>query len=91
MTRLVGTLVALLVTVVALTAVLVPTSGAIAPVPRTCWWSDYVRVQLSNKCDYRHDERRWYMRVGSEMKPADEQELEVANLCLYFHGTECPE
>lgn len=62
-----------------------------APVPRVCWWSDYENVKLSNKCEYRDDERRWYMDVEGEMLPADEQQLPPANLCLYFHGTVCPE
>jgi hypothetical protein len=61
-----------------------------APIPRVCWFSDYANAKLSNKCEYRSDERRWYMDVDGEMLPADEQQLPVANLCLYFHGTECP-
>jgi hypothetical protein len=62
-----------------------------APVPRVCWFSDYENAKLSNKCEYRSDERRWYMEVDGERVPADEQRLPVANLCLYFHGTGCPE
>jgi hypothetical protein len=61
-----------------------------APVPRTCWFSDYANAKLSNKCEYRSGERRWYMDVEGEMLPADEQELPVANLCHYFHGQTCP-
>ena len=64
--------------------------GPKAPIPRVCWFSDYANAKLSNKCEYRSDERRWYMDVEGEMLPADEQRLPVANLCLYFHGTECP-
>ena len=64
--------------------------GPRAPVPRVCWWSDYANAKLSNKCEYREDERRWYMKVGDRMVPADEQRLPTANLCLYFHGRECP-
>ena len=65
--------------------------GPRAPVPRACWWSDYANAKLSNKCEYREDERRWYMKVGDRMVPADEQPLPTANLCLYFHGRACPE
>lgn len=65
--------------------------GPQAPVPRVCWWSDYENAKLSNKCEYRSDERRWYMEVDGESVPADTQKLPPANLCLYFHGTECPE
>jgi hypothetical protein len=62
-----------------------------APVPRVCWFSDYANAKLSNKCEYRSDERRWYMKVGGKEVPADTQKLPPANLCLYFHGTKCPE
>ena len=31
------------------------------------------------------------MEVNGRQEPADEQRLPVANLCLYFHGTRCPE
>jgi hypothetical protein len=61
------------------------------PVPRVCWYSDYENVKLSNQCEWRSDERRWYMEVEGESVPADTQKLPPANLCLYFHGTECPE
>lgn len=61
------------------------------PVPRVCWFSDYANAKLSNKCKWREDERRWYMKVEGEMVPADTQKLPVANLCHYFHGTTCPE
>jgi hypothetical protein len=64
--------------------------GPKAPIPRTCWFSDYANAKLSNKCEYREDERRWYMDVEGEMLPADEQQLPVANLCHYFHGQTCP-
>jgi hypothetical protein len=64
--------------------------GPTAPVPRVCWFSDYENAKLSNRCEYRSDERRWYIDVDGESVPADEQELPVANLCLYFHGTSCP-
>jgi hypothetical protein len=61
------------------------------PVPRVCWFSDYEHAKLSNKCTYREESRRWYMEVDGRQVPADEQQLPVANLCLYFHGTRCPE
>jgi hypothetical protein len=61
-----------------------------APIPRVCWFSDYANAKLSNKCEYRSGERRWYMQVGGRMVPADRQRLPVANLCLYFHGQKCP-
>jgi hypothetical protein len=61
-----------------------------APIPRTCWFSDYANAKLSNKCEYRSDERRWYMDVEGKMLPADEQRLPVANLCSYFSGPTCP-
>jgi hypothetical protein len=61
-----------------------------AAIPRTCWFSDYANAKLSNKCEYRSDERRWYMDVKGKMLPADEQQLPVANLCHYFHGQTCP-
>ena len=60
------------------------------PLPRVCWYSDYARAKLSNQCQYRNDERRWYMMVQGVMHPADLQQLPVANLCHYFYGTECP-
>jgi hypothetical protein len=65
--------------------------GPRAPIPRVCWFSDYENAKLSNQCEYRGDERRWYMRVDGKTVPADTQKLPPANLCLYFHGTECPE
>ncbi len=65
--------------------------GPTAPIPRTCWFSDYAKARLSNQCEYNHHDGRWYMKVGSEMKPADEQKLPIANLCLYFYGTRCPD
>lgn len=61
-----------------------------APIPRVCWFSDYAKGRLSNRCTYRSDERRWYIRVDGRDLPADEQRLPPANLCLYFHGTTCP-
>ena len=61
------------------------------PIPRVCWFSDYENAKLSNQCEWRSDERRWYMEVDGETVPADTQKLPPANLCLYFHGTECPE
>jgi hypothetical protein len=61
-----------------------------APIPRTCWFSDYANAKLSNKCEYHEHERRWYMDVDGEMLPADEQQLPEANLCHYFHGQSCP-
>jgi hypothetical protein len=64
--------------------------GPRAPIPRVCWFSDYANAKLSNKCDYRSEERRWYMEVDGAMVPADTQKLPVANLCLYFSGTTCP-
>ncbi len=60
------------------------------PIPRVCWFSDYANKKLSNKCEWRGDEARWYMDVDGRMLPADEQQLEPANLCLYFSGTTCP-
>lgn len=60
------------------------------PIPRVCWFSDYANKKLSNKCEWRGDERRWYMEVEGEMVPADTQRLPVANLCHYFSGTTCP-
>ena len=88
-------------TLAAVAVVLLPGAGLLAagaagddepkaPVPRVCWYSDYANAKLSNKCEYRSDERRWYMEVDGELVAADEQELPVANLCLYFHGTSCP-
>lgn len=62
-----------------------------APIPRVCWFSDYANAKLSNRCTYRSDEQRWYMEVDGDQRPADEQRLPVANLCLYFHGPRCPE
>jgi hypothetical protein len=62
-----------------------------APIPRVCWFSDYANAKLSNRCEYRSEERRWYMEVEGRLVPADRQELPVANLCLYVHGTSCPE
>jgi hypothetical protein len=62
-----------------------------APIPRVCWFSDYANAKLSNKCEYRSGERRWYMEVDGRMLPADQQRLPPANLCLYFHGQKCPE
>ena len=65
--------------------------GPRAPIPRVCWYSDYENAKLSNQCEWRSDERRWYMEVEGESVPAHTQQLPPANLCLYFHGTECPE
>jgi len=64
---------------------------ATAPIPRVCWFSDYANARLSNRCTYRTDEERWYMLVDGVQVPADTQRLEVANLCLYFAGTACPD
>lgn len=61
------------------------------PIPRVCWFSDYANKKLSNKCEWRGEERRWYMEVEGKMVPADTQKLPVANLCHYFAGTECPD
>jgi hypothetical protein len=60
------------------------------PVPRVCWFSDYENARLSNKCEFREDDRRWYMEVDGRTVPADTQKLPPANLCHYFAGTECP-
>ena len=65
--------------------------GPKAPIPRVCWYSDYDKGGLSNRCEYREDERRWYIEADGEMVPADTQQLPIANLCLYFHGTTCPD
>ncbi len=65
--------------------------GPRAPIPRVCWFSDYENAKLSNRCEYHSGEQRWYMDVDGKTVPADEQKLPPANLCLYFHGTECPE
>jgi hypothetical protein len=62
-----------------------------APIPRACWYSDYEEGRLANKCEYREAERRWYVEARGEMVPADTQRLPMANLCLYFHGTKCPD
>jgi hypothetical protein len=67
------------------------TGAPATPVPRVCWYSDYENAKLSNKCTYHDADRRWYMEVDGREVPADEQRLPVANLCLYFHGTRCPE
>ena len=65
--------------------------GPRAPVPRVCWFSDYANAKLSNKCTWNGDERRWYMKdEAARSVPADTQRLPPANLCHYFHGTECP-
>jgi hypothetical protein len=65
--------------------------GPKAPIPRVCWYSDYDKGGLSNKCEYREGERRWYIEAEGEMVPADTQRMPIANLCLYFHGTKCPD
>jgi hypothetical protein len=66
-------------------------TGPKAPIPRVCWFSDYANAKLSNKCEYRSGERRWYMKVEERMVPADTQRLPPANLCLYFSGQKCPD
>ena len=92
MARLVAVVGAVLVLSIGAATVLMTTvGGPMASIPRTCWFSDYANARLSNQCDYNHSDGRWYMKVGSEMKPADEQTLPIANLCLYFYGTACPD
>lgn len=61
------------------------------PIPRVCWFSDYANAKLSNGCEWNADEERWYMEVDGREVPADGRPLPPANLCLYFHGTSCPE
>jgi hypothetical protein len=93
-TLIVAALAAVLVTAVTAGALLATRGEAVpkAAVPRVCWFSDYENAKLSNKCEWRDGERRWYMKDedGKDV-PADTQTLPVANLCQYFHGTECPE
>lgn len=63
-----------------------------ADAPRVCWQNDYDgdTPRLANMCEYRSDEERWYLEVDGQVRPADEVELPVANLCLYFWGPRCP-
>lgn len=60
------------------------------PIPRVCWFSDYANAKLSNGCVYDKRHGRWMKEVDGRMVDARTQRLPVANLCHYFHGTECP-